>query len=126
MIRGIKTLDVRMERISGNAQRLAEFLHAHPAVHRVFYPGLPDHPDHALARTQMQRGYGGMIAFELHGGLEAGRQLVERVCTIRHAVSLGGVESLISHPASTTHAMVDPAQRLAGGWPFRQQPNMKK
>ena len=110
VLRGTKTLTVRMERHNTNALALAEFLAAHPKVATVHYPGLPSHPQHALARTQM-RGFGGLIAFEL-GSLDRARTLLNNVTLIALAESLGGVESLISHPASMTHGSV-PAERRA-------------
>jgi len=115
LLRGIKTLDVRMERHSKNAMALAVYLERHPKIAAVFYPGLETHPDHDLAKRQMSKGYGGMMSFEVKGGEAGGRCLVEHLKLIKHAVSLGGVESLICHSASTTHAMVDPAVRRAGG-----------
>jgi len=104
VLRGTKTLPLRMERHNASAQALAEFLVAHPKVSRVYYPGLPDHPHHALARRQM-RGFGGLIAFEL-GSLENARILLNHVRLMALAESLGGVETLISHPATMTHASV--------------------
>jgi len=104
-LRGIKTLPVRMDRHSENAQRLAEFLDAHDAVDRVFYPGLYDHPGHELACRQM-RAFGGMISFTARGGYEAAKRIVERTRIAILAESLGGVESLIEHPDSMTHAAV--------------------
>jgi methionine-gamma-lyase len=101
--RGIKTLALRMQRHCENAMKIAEFLEGQPAVEWVRYPGLKSHPQHELAGKQMS-GYGGMISFGLKGGLEAGRRMMNsvRLCTL--AVSLGGVETLIQHPASMTHA----------------------
>jgi methionine-gamma-lyase len=101
--RGIKTLALRMRRHCESAQPIAEFLEAHPAVEWVRYPGLPTHPQHELAGKQMS-GHGAMISFELRGGVEAGRRMMDavRLCTL--AVSLGGVETLIQHPSSMTHA----------------------
>ena len=104
-LRGIKTLPVRMDRHSENAQRLAEFLDAHDGVDRVFYPGLYDHPGHELACRQM-RAFGGMISFTARGGYEAAKKIVERTRIAILAESLGGVESLIEHPDSMTHAAV--------------------
>jgi methionine-gamma-lyase len=101
--RGIKTLALRMQRHCESALKVAEFLERHPAVEWVRYPGLESHPQYALARTQMA-GPGGMISFGLAGGLEAGRRMMNAVRLCRLAVSLGGVESLIQHPASMTHA----------------------
>ena len=112
--RGIKTLDVRMERHNHNAMKLAEYLEDHEKVAKVFYPGLPSHPQYELAKKQMS-GYSGMIAFEVEGGLEAGIKVIENLNLITLAVSLGGVESLIEHAASMTHGMVDREIRLKGG-----------
>ncbi|MEX1079629.1 MAG: cystathionine gamma-synthase [Homoserinimonas sp.] len=103
--RGIKTLAVRVERHSANAQKIAEALVGHPAVERVYYPGLPDHPGHELAARQM-RGFGGMISVALHGGAEAARTFTESTGIFHLAESLGGVESLISYPYEMTHASV--------------------
>ena len=105
ILRGIKTLGVRMERHSANAQRIADFLCRHPAVERVLYPGLPDHPGHAVAARQM-RAFGGMMSLVLKGGADAARRMVAATQVFTFAVSLGGVESLIEHPASMTHAAV--------------------
>ena len=113
VLRGTKTLSVRMERHNANALALAEMLASHPAVTRVHYPGLASHPQHALARRQM-RGFGGLIAFEL-GSLERARTLLNSVRLMALAESLGGVETLISHPASMTHASVPRERRLAIG-----------
>ena len=114
LIRGLKTLGVRMERHNANAQRLAEFLASHPAVERVYYPGLPSHPGHEIARRQM-RGFGGMLSFEVKGGFDAGVRCVEalRVCTL--AVSLGGVETLVTHPASTSSVGIPREERIRAG-----------
>jgi len=109
VLRGTKTLPIRMERHNANAQVLAEFLAAHPKVARVHYPGLPSHPQHTLARRQM-RGFGGLISFEL-GSLERARTLLNHVRLMALAESLGGVETLISHPATMTHASVPPDRR---------------
>ena len=104
VLRGTKTLPIRMAQHNANGQALAEFLEAHPKVGRVHYPGLPSHPQHDLARRQMH-GFGGMLAFEL-GSLDAARTLLNRVRLHALAESLGGVETLISHPATMTHASV--------------------
>jgi cystathionine beta-lyase/cystathionine gamma-synthase len=109
VLRGTKTLPIRMERHNANAMALAEFLAAHPKVTRVHYPGLPSHPQHALARTQMC-GFGGLISIEL-GSLDRARVLLESVRLMSLAESLGGVETLISHPATMTHASVPPERR---------------
>jgi cystathionine beta-lyase/cystathionine gamma-synthase len=113
VLRGTKTLPLRMERHNANTQVLAEYLAGHPKVSRVYYPGLTTHPQHALARRQM-RGFGGLIAFEL-GSLERARTLLNSVRLMALAESLGGVETLISHPASMTHASVPPERRLQIG-----------
>jgi cystathionine beta-lyase/cystathionine gamma-synthase len=110
VLRGTKTLAVRMAQHNANGLALAEYLSGHPKVRKVFYPGLPSHPQHALAARQM-RGFGGMLSFDV-GTIEAARRVVERVRVIALAESLGGVESLISHPATMTHASV-PAERRA-------------
>jgi cystathionine gamma-lyase len=103
-LRGIKTLALRMERHCANALAIAQFLEAHPKVERVFYPGLASHPQHALARRQMNGGYGGIVTAVLRGGLAAARGTLERCRLFALAESLGGVESLIEHPASMTHS----------------------
>jgi cystathionine beta-lyase/cystathionine gamma-synthase len=109
VLRGTKTLPIRMERHNANAQVLAELLASHPTVRRVHYPGLSSHPQHALARRQM-RGFGGLISFEL-ASFEQARTVLESVRLMALAESLGGVETLISHPASMTHASVPPERR---------------
>jgi cystathionine gamma-lyase len=119
-LRGLKTLSLRMQRHCENALELAGFLERHPRVQRVHYPGLPSHPQHALAREQMRdpRGhgaFGGMISIELKGGLEESTRFLERCEIFALAESLGGVESLIEHPAIMTHASVPREARLALG-----------
>ena len=103
-LRGIKTLAVRMERHCGNAMHVAAFLEKHPKIQRVFYPGLATHPQHLLASRQMNARYGGMVTAVLKGGLAASRRFLERCDLFTLAESLGGVESLIEHPAIMTHA----------------------
>jgi cystathionine gamma-lyase len=103
-LRGIKTLAVRMERHCGNAMHIAAFLEKHPRIERVIYPGLASHPQHLLAARQMNRRYGGMVTAVLKGGLERSRRFLERCKLFTLAESLGGVESLIEHPAIMTHA----------------------
>ncbi len=110
-LRGLKTLALRMERHSANAQAVAEFLEGHPKVERVFYPGLASHPQHALARRQMD-GFGGMVTVILKGGLDEAKRFLDGCRLFALADSLGGVESLIEHPAIMTHASV-PAPRRA-------------
>jgi cystathionine gamma-synthase len=105
VLRGVKTLGVRMDRHCANAERVAEMLLAHRAVDRVYYPGLPDHPGHEVAAKQM-RGFGGMVSFSLHGGEEAALRVCERAEVFLLGESLGGVESLIEHPTRMTHASV--------------------
>ena len=114
VLRGLKTLPVRMERHAANALAVARFLEGQPGVERVIYPGLPSHPQHALARSQM-RGFGGMVTFVLRGGLSAATAFLRAVRVFACAESLGGVESLIEHPAIMTHASVPPAARAALG-----------
>jgi len=115
VIRGLKTLGVRVERAQQNADVIARWLEAHPKVASVRYIGLPSHPQHELARRQM-RGFGSMIAFELQGGYEAGKTLMNHVRLATLAVSLGGVETLIEHPASMTHASMSKESREAAGF----------
>ncbi len=109
-LRGLKTLVVRMERHCENANELAHWLEKHPAINRVIYPGLPSHPQHALAKKQMKYN-GGMIALELKGRLAESTRMLERCQLFALAESLGGIESLIEHPAIMTHASLPKAQR---------------
>ena len=111
---GLKTLPLRMDRHCRNAMAVAKHLEAHPKVEKVYYPGLPSHPQHELAKRQM-KDFGGMLSFELRGGLEAGRKLMNTIKVFTLAVSLGCVDSLIEHPASMTHACVPREKRLAAG-----------
>jgi cystathionine beta-lyase/cystathionine gamma-synthase len=113
VLRGTKTLPVRMRQHSATGLALASLLHDHPKVRHVYYPGLPSHPQHALAVRQM-RGFGGMLAFDL-GSLDAARRLLNSVKLMALAESLGGVETLISHPATMTHASVPAGKRQALG-----------
>ncbi len=113
VLRGTKTLAVRMTQHNANGLALAQFLAAHRKVQKVYYPGLPDHPQHELARRQMD-GFGGMLSFDL-GSLEAARRLLNQVKLMALAESLGGVETLISHPATMTHASVPIERRQAIG-----------
>ncbi len=114
VLRGVRTLGLRMERAQAGALRIARWLEARPEVAWVRYIGLPSHPQHELAKRQMS-GPGAMISFELKGGLEAGRAVMDHVRLATLAVSLGGVETLIEHPASMTHAGMDPAARAEAG-----------
>ena len=108
-LRGLKTLHLRMKAHCENAQALAEFLQTHPAIEKVIYPGLPSHPQHELAKRQMD-GSGGIISIVLKGDFEAAKQLCENTRLFTLAESLGGVESLINHPAVMTHASI-PVER---------------
>lgn len=114
VLRGLKTLSLRMARHAESAQAVARWLEAHPAVASVCYPGLQSFPQHALAARQMASG-GGMMAFELKGGHAAGVSMMNRLAMIRRAVSLGDAETLIQHPASMTHSTYSPAERAAAG-----------
>ncbi len=113
-LRGLKTLSLRMQRHCESAIQIAEFLESHAAVERVYYPGLKSHPQHELARRQMN-GFGGMVTVVLKGGLPAATSFLEKVELFALAESLGGVESLIEHPAIMTHASIPPEQRKALG-----------
>jgi len=114
ILRGIRTLHLRMPAHCSNAQRIAEFLSGHAKVAHVNYPGLPSHPGHALARNQMTA-FGAMISFEAKGGYESGKQIMDRVKLFARAASLGDTRSLIVHPASTSHRAVPPEERRAIG-----------
>ncbi|MEA4847641.1 MAG: aminotransferase class I/II-fold pyridoxal phosphate-dependent enzyme [Clostridiaceae bacterium] len=116
LLRGLKTIHLRVERHCFNAMETASFLEKHPKVERVFYPGLPSHPQHELAKRQM-RGFGGMMAFELKGGVEAGKKLLNNLHLCRIAASLGDTDTLIEHPASMTHSelFVSREERLKQG-----------
>ncbi|MBX3162125.1 MAG: cystathionine gamma-synthase [Deltaproteobacteria bacterium] len=114
VLRGTKTLHVRMDRHESNARAIASWLVEHPQVEKVIYPGLPSHPQHALAQKQ-QRGFGGMISFVLRGGLDESRRFLSACQVFTLAESLGGVESLIEHPAIMTHASLGAERRAALG-----------
>lgn len=113
-IRGLKTLEIRMDRHCQSAKKLAEAIDVHPAIEQVFYPGLTSHPQHELAKKQMSD-FGGMIAFELKGGYEAGIRFMDNVELAMRAVSLGDAETLVQHPASMTHITYEPEDRLKHG-----------
>jgi cystathionine gamma-lyase len=113
-IMGVKTLDIRMKKHAENAQAVAEFLEAHPKVSSVTYPGLPSHPSHELAKRQMS-GFSGMISFELTDGIPAGKTVMNSVKLAQLAESLGAVETMITHPATMTHADVPKDEREARG-----------
>ena len=114
VLRGIHTLPLRMTAQCANAQQIAKFLAAHSKVERVNYPGLPSHPGHDLARRQM-KAYGAIISFEVKGGYEGGKKVMDAVKIFARAASLGDTRSLIVHSASTTHRAVPRAQRVAIG-----------
>lgn len=113
-LRGLRTLQARLKAHGENAQQIAATLQAHPAVQRVYYPGLPDHPQHALAKAQ-QTSFGAMVSFELKGGLEQVRTFFNGLKCFSLAESLGGVESLAAHPATMTHAALDNEARKRAG-----------
>lgn len=113
-LRGLRTLPLRMRQHQDNAQAVVELLHGHPAVSRVNYPGLPDHPGHEIAARQ-QKGFGAMLSFELRGQEETVRAFLSRLQLFSLAESLGGVESLVAHPASMTHAAMSPDARATAG-----------
>jgi methionine-gamma-lyase len=114
VLRGVKTLVIRIERAQENARKVAAFLQNHPKVDWIKYPGLSTHPQYELAKRQM-KGFGSMMSFGLKGGYEAGRKLMDQVQLALLAVSLGGVETLIQHPASMTHAGVSKENKLESG-----------
>ncbi len=120
ILQGVETLHVRMERHCANARRVAEFLRDHPRVRWVNYPGLPDHPQHALLERQMRRvdgapGASGLLAFGIEGGVEAGVRFIEAARFMSHLANIGDTRTLIIHPASTTHRQLDEAQQRAAG-----------
>lgn len=115
LARGIQTLDLRMDRHSANALRVATWLEQHPAVGSVKYPGLASHPDHELARKLLGDRFSGMLAVELRGGRDAGRRAMERVELFGRAASLGGTKSLIVHPVSVTHTQLNAEDLVAAG-----------
>jgi methionine-gamma-lyase len=117
LLRGIRTLPLRMPRHDSNGQALAEALSEHPAVARVYYPGLPSHPQHALAASQM-RGFGGALAVELAGGYQAADKFIGRLAHFRRSASLGGVESLAVHPAAMWRGMLSEQDIAASGVPL--------
>ncbi|MFZ9743100.1 MAG: trans-sulfuration enzyme family protein, partial [Chitinophagaceae bacterium] len=115
VLRGIKTLGIRMDRHASNGEVIAKFLQQHPAIKKVYWPGFTDHPGHAIAKKQM-KSFGGMISFELkNDSIEAARKLLSSTKFFSLAESLGGVESLINHPASMTHASIPREERIKNG-----------
>lgn len=116
IIRGLKTFEIRMQRHCENAQKVAEFLEKHPKIDKVYYPGLATHPGHEIAKKQMT-GFGGIMSFELKGGFEAGKTLLNNVKLCALAVSLGDTETLIQHPASMTHSAYSKEELKEAGIP---------
>jgi len=114
-LRGVKTLPLRMRQTSESSLEIAQWLERHPKVERVLYPGLPSHPQHELAKRQMQRGFSGIVTFFVKGGLEGAKHFLERLRIFTIAESLGGVESLVDHPGLMTHASIPPEKRAALG-----------
>jgi len=114
VLRGVKTLAIRIDRAQESAMKVAQFLQSHPDVAWIKYPGLESHPQHELAKKQMN-GFGSMMSFGLKGGYEAGKKLMDNVHLATLAVSLGGVETLIQHPASMTHAGISKENKLVAG-----------
>ena len=114
VLRGVKTLAIRIDRAQESAMKVADYLESHPKVAWIKYPGLTSHPQYELAKTQM-KGFGSMMSFGLKGGYEAGQKLMDHVHLATLAVSLGGVETLIQHPASMTHAAVSKENKIAAG-----------
>ncbi len=115
ILQGIETLPLRMQRHVSNAQKVAEFLVRHPMVDRVRFPGLPDHPDHALAQRLLPRGCGAVFSFDLKGGRDQGRKFIESLRLFSHLANVGDARSLVIHPASTTHFRMDDAALAASG-----------
>jgi O-succinylhomoserine sulfhydrylase len=114
LLKGLETLPLRMQAHCAHAQAVAEFLAGHPNVTRVYFPGLPSHPQHALAKRQ-QRGFGGIVAFEVAGERQAAWQVIDRVRLFSITANLGDAKSTITHPASTTHGRLAPEVRAAMG-----------
>jgi cystathionine gamma-synthase len=117
LLRGLKTLALRVQRQNESAMRIAQFLEGHPAVAQVFYPGLASHPQHEIARKQMPGGFGGMLSFVLHGGYERVKQFLPRLRFAHRAANLGAVETIVGPPATTSHVEVSAADRAAMGIP---------
>jgi len=115
LLNGLKTFELRMERHAENTMKVAEYLESHAAVKKVYYPGLETHPNNKLAQELFEQGFGGVLSFELKGGFDAGVHLMDNVelCTL--AVSLGTADTLIQHPASMTHSVMDEELRLQAG-----------
>jgi cystathionine gamma-synthase len=116
LLRGLKTLHLRVERQNASALLIARFLETHPAVAAVYYPGLASHPQHAIATRQM-RGYGGMLSFALHGGFDAVKAVLPRLRYAHRAANLGAVETIVGPPATTSHVELTATERAALGIP---------
>jgi len=114
LLQYLETLSLRMERHSANAQKVAEYLSAHPKVAHVNYSGLPDHPQHELANTQM-KAHGGLMSFVVSGGMRAAATVMDRFKLIVHAVTFGTSRTICMHPATITHEHMTPEERLAAG-----------
>jgi O-succinylhomoserine sulfhydrylase len=112
--KSLETLAVRMDRHCSNALALAQYFEGHPELSAVRYPFLPSHPQHDLARAQMSQG-GGIVVLELRGGLDAGRRFLDAVQMVSHSANLGDTRTIVTHPASTTHSRLTPAERAAVG-----------
>lgn len=117
LLRGLKTLAIRIERQNASAMKVAEFLESHSAVSKVFYPGLSSHPQHEIAKRQMRGGYGGMLSFVLKGGYDAVKRFLPKLKFAHRAANLGAVETIVGLPATTSHVEVSPADRAAMGIP---------
>ncbi len=117
LLRGMKTLEVRVARQNANAGEIAQFLERHPAIERVYYPGLPSHPQHEIAQKQMTGGFGGMMSFVLRGGYDAVRAFLPRLRLAHRAANLGSVETIVGPPATTSHVEVSAPDRAAMGIP---------
>ncbi|ASS66077.1 MULTISPECIES: homocysteine synthase [unclassified Paenibacillus] len=115
LLQGLETLHLRMERHSSNALEVARYLEAHDAVASVSYPGLPGHPSHELAQKYLPKGQGAILTFEIKGGIEAGKRIINSVQLFSHLANVGDSKSLIIHPASTTHQQLSPDEQLASG-----------
>lgn len=115
LLQGLETLGLRQRRHSENALAVARFLQAHPLVNWVNYPGLPEHPSHALAKKYLKGHYGALLGFGIKGGLEAGKRFIESVKLLSHLANIGDAKSLVIHPASTTHQQLSPAEQKATG-----------
>ena len=113
-LRGLKTLQLRVQQQNANAMHIAEFLQAHPKIKTVYYPGLASHPDHPIAETQLS-GYGGMLSFEIDGDFDQTKGFMDRLSRIKLATSLGGVTSLANQPITNTHAALSPKDRAKAG-----------